>query len=53
WYYEVKAEVPRRWTTSQVLSFIKAGLITKERGVVELGLIGYDTEHIDIYVKSI
>ncbi|MBA7474036.1 hypothetical protein ES707_09383 [subsurface metagenome] len=53
WYYEVKAEVPRRWTTSQVLSFIKEGLITKERGIVELDLIGYDTEHIDIYVKSI
>ncbi|GAI65380.1 unnamed protein product, partial [marine sediment metagenome] len=53
WYYEVKAEVPRRWTTAQVLSFIKAGLITKERGIVELGLIGYDTEHITIYVKSI
>ncbi|GAI80092.1 unnamed protein product, partial [marine sediment metagenome] len=53
WYYEVKAEVPRRWTTSQVLSFIKEGLITKDRGRAELGLIGYDNEHINVYIESI
>lgn len=53
WYFEVKAEVPRLWTTAQILSFIKAGLITKERGVIELTTIGYDTEHIDVYIRSI
>jgi len=53
WYYEVKAEVPRLWTTAQVLSFVKDGLITKERGITELSTIGYDTEHIDVYVRSI
>ncbi len=53
WYYEIKAEVPRLWTTAQVLSFIKANLITTERGIAELTAIGYDAEHIDIYVRSI
>ncbi|GAH65944.1 unnamed protein product, partial [marine sediment metagenome] len=53
WYYEVKAEVPRVWTTAQTLSFIKAELITKERGITELKTIGYDDEHIDIYLRSI
>ncbi len=53
WYYEVKAEVPRLWTTAQVLSFVKDELISKERGIAELTNIGYDSEHIGIYIKSI
>jgi len=53
WYFEVAAEVPRRWTTAQVLSFIKAELITKERGIEELTALGYDAEHIDVYIRSI
>jgi len=53
WYYEVKDEVPRLWTTAQTLSFVKAELITKERGIAELTTIGYDAEHIDIYLRSI
>jgi len=51
-YYELKAETPRRWTTAQVLGFIKDGLITKERGVLELEHIGYDAEHIAVYLRS-
>lgn len=53
WYYEIKAEPPRHWTTAQTLSFIKAELITKDRGIVELKAIGYDDEHINVYVRSI
>ncbi|GAG75473.1 unnamed protein product, partial [marine sediment metagenome] len=52
WYFEVKAEVPRHWTTAQTLSFIKEGLITKERGIIELKAIGYDSEHIDVYIRA-
>ncbi|GAI20345.1 unnamed protein product, partial [marine sediment metagenome] len=29
------------------------GLITKERGLKELTTIGFDTEHIDVYLRSI
>lgn len=53
WYYEIKADPPQLWTTAQTLSFVKKELITKERGIVELQAIGYDPEHIDIYMKSI
>ena len=53
WYYEVKAEPPKHWTTAQVLSFVKEGLITKERGITELAEIGFDSEHIDVYIRSI
>ncbi|GAH87471.1 unnamed protein product, partial [marine sediment metagenome] len=53
WYYEVKAEIPRVWTTAQTLSFIKDELITKERGITELKTIGYDDEHINVYIRSI
>ncbi|GAI32032.1 unnamed protein product, partial [marine sediment metagenome] len=44
WYFEVAAEEPRLWTTAQILSFIKAELITQERGVTELSALGYDSE---------
>ncbi|MBA7526370.1 hypothetical protein ES705_18532 [subsurface metagenome] len=53
WFYELKEEEPRRWTTAQTLSFIKTELITKERGIKELAEIGYDDEHINIYIRSI
>lgn len=53
WYYELKAEIPKRWTTSQTLDFVKEGLITRERGRKELVNIGYDTEHIDVYMRTI
>lgn len=53
WYYELKAQIPRHWTTAQTLGFVKEGLISEERGRHELGNIGYDSEHIDIYIRSI
>ncbi|GAI59112.1 unnamed protein product [marine sediment metagenome] len=53
WYYEKKAEPTRLWTTAQTIAFAKAGLITKDRAVKELQVIGYDTEHIDIYAQGI
>ncbi|GAJ11096.1 unnamed protein product, partial [marine sediment metagenome] len=53
WFYEVKDEPTATWTTAQTLNFIKAGLITAERGKSELSQIGFDTEHIDIYMRSI
>lgn len=53
WYYEVKAEPQKLWTTAQTLSFAKAGFITQLRAVDELKAIGYDDEHITVYMKSI
>ena len=52
WYIDEKDKAPRYWTTAQTLSFVKAGLITPERGRKELGDMGYDTEHINVYMKA-
>jgi len=52
WYIDEKDKAPRYWTTAQTLSFIKAKLITPERGRSELVNIGYDTEHINVYMKE-
>ncbi|GAJ12661.1 unnamed protein product, partial [marine sediment metagenome] len=52
WFYEVKAEVPRHWTTAQTLSFAKEKLISKERAIAELESIGYDSEHIAVYIRA-
>ncbi|GAH97242.1 unnamed protein product, partial [marine sediment metagenome] len=41
------------WTTAQTLSFMKKGLITKDRAIQELLIIGYDTEHINVYMESL
>ena len=53
WYYEAQAEAPRNWTTAQTLSFVKDGLITPDRGRQELVNMGYNTEHIDVYMRTI
>ena len=53
WYIDEADKPPRSWTTAQTLSFIKDGLITKERGIAELIGLGYDTEHINVYMESL
>ncbi|MBA7652690.1 hypothetical protein ES703_60529 [subsurface metagenome] len=53
WYYEIKDEPTMNWTTAQTLRFIKSEFISKQRGRKELEQIGYDDEHISIYMKSI
>ncbi|GAI58484.1 unnamed protein product [marine sediment metagenome] len=52
WWFEKKAEPVKTWTTAQTLGFIKAELITKTRGIKELREIGYDAEHINVYMES-
>lgn len=52
WYVDEKDKPPRFWTTAQTLSFVNAGLITKERGIIELRNLNYDEEHIDVYLRS-
>lgn len=52
WYYEIEAEDKRTWTTAQTISFMKDKLISIERGKQELRIIGYDQEHIDVYIKA-
>lgn len=52
WWYEEKDEPVKTWTTAQTLGFMKAGFITQTRGRQELKDIGYDTEHIEVYMRS-
>jgi len=52
WYIDEKDKPVRYWTTAQTLTFIAEGLITEERGRQELTNIGYDSEHINIYLKA-
>jgi len=53
WEGRVEAEKLSVWTTAQTLKFLQMGLIPPERATHELQLLGYDTEHIDIYIKSV
>jgi len=53
WLYEKDAAERSTWTTAQTLKYIKEGYITRERGITELRILGYDTEHINVYMKSI
>jgi len=48
-----KAVATANWTTAQTLTFLKAGLITTERAIGELTVLGFDKEHRDIYIKSV
>lgn len=53
WYIIEKDEPARHWSTAQTLGFIKSELITKTRGIKELKLIGYNDEHINIFMESL
>ena len=53
WYYEKAEELDATWTLAQTLKFLKRKLISTERATQELYLLGYDTEHIAIYLKDI
>ena len=52
WYIDEKDKPVRRWTTAQTLNFIKDKLISPERGRKELIAMGYDTEHINVYMEA-
>lgn len=44
---------PATWTATQTLSFLKKTLITPERAKRELQLLGYDEEHISVFLASV
>lgn len=53
WKAKSVAERETLWTNAQTLSFMKANLITIERGKQELTDLGYDEEHINVYLASV
>jgi hypothetical protein len=53
WEVVEKEKVPALWTTAQTLSFLKQELITPDRAKKEFVALGYDNEHINIYLNSV
>lgn len=41
------------WTTAQTLKFLTAKLISQDRAIAELRLLGYNTERINVYLASV
>ncbi|MBA7647135.1 hypothetical protein ES703_54905 [subsurface metagenome] len=53
WWYEIKAIEVKTWSKAETIRFMKSGVISKERGEVELYNMGYDKEHVDVYIGAI
>lgn len=53
WEARVEADKIPTWTAAQTLSFLKKKLITQDRATQELDLLGYDEEHINVFLASV
>ncbi len=53
WWYEKTGELAPTWTKAETIRFAKAGTISKTRAQTELERMGYDREHVDIYIGTI
>lgn len=53
WQAKSAAETVATWTTAQTLSFLTKQLITVERAKKEFEDLGYDQEHINVYIRSV
>jgi len=53
WWFEKVGELAPTWTKAETLRFTTAGTITKKRAKIELERMGYDAEHIEIYLGQI
>jgi hypothetical protein len=52
WQLSAKATVTATWTNTQTLSFLKKGLINRDRAITEFRALGYDEDHINVYLAS-
>jgi len=52
WWFEVKEEPTQPWTVAQTIKFMRRDLISQSRAKDELSKLGYDDEHINIYIKD-
>ncbi len=53
WWYEKKEDGGPTWTKAETFRFAKAGLIDYNRVKQELRAMGYDQEHIEVYMNTI
>ena len=51
WWYEKSGDGVTTWSKAETMKFFKAGLIDETRARQELTTMGYDDEHIDIYME--
>lgn len=50
WWYEKTGELAPTWTKAETLRFLKAGKIDENRARAEFQRMGYDEEHIELYI---
>lgn len=53
WQLRARAAVTATWTNTQTLSFLKKGLINRDRATTEFKALGYDEDHINVYLASV
>lgn len=53
WWFEKRGELAPTWTKAETLNFAGEGIITKDRARIELERMGYDSEHVSIYIGQI
>ncbi len=53
WWYEKTGELAPTWTKAETLRFAAAGKISRDRAGTELERMGYDSEHVRIYLEQI
>lgn len=51
WWYEKAGDGVTTWSKAETFKFFKAGLINEDRAKQELTTMGYDDEHIKIYME--
>lgn len=53
WWYEKKGDEVKTWSKAETIKFMQSGAITKERGERELYNMGYNEEHVRVYMETI
>jgi len=53
WWFEKAGDLAPTWTKAETLRYAAEGRITVDRARVELERMGYDAEHVNIYVGAI
>jgi len=53
WWNERSLTTPKTFSKAETIKFMVSGVISKERGERELYMMGYDKDHVDVYMETI
>ena len=53
WWFEKREIGVKTYSKAEVAKFMKAGIITEVQARQEYASMGYDTEHVDTYIRAI